>query len=192
MNAISFTDERSMKSIEAKLYDKKISAFRCEDYLIKVSEHESPNSYYISITFYGITGVVVKKAYDKYHAKLAYNPKHILSIYINAKNGDLYGKGVKNSEKLYPMVFSSYVNKLLMHSEVFKDIFKDILTLCSNGKHIMKDIIRTIDEEGYVAMPITVFDIKKSRTKDEMIRSFTGADLPIDFNKRSLNHSLFG
>lgn len=188
MNGMSQSSEMPVKSIEAKFYDKKISAYRCEDYMVKVSEHKTPNSYYISLTFYGITGVVVKKAYGKYEAKLNYNPKHLLSIYVNCRTGDLYGKGVNNRDVLYPLSFSSYVNKLLLHSEVFKDIFKDILTLCSNGQHIMKDIIRTIDEEGYVAMPITVFDIKKHRTKDEMIRSFTGVDLPVDFNKRSLNH----
>lgn len=188
MNAMSQSSEMPVKSLEAKFYDKRISAYRCEDYLVKVSEHKSPNSYYISISFYGITGVVVKKAYGKYEAKLSYNPRHLLSIYVNCRTGDLYGKGVNNSENLYPLSFSSYVNKLLLHSKVFKNIFKDILVLCSNGQHIMKDIIRTIDEEGYVAMPITIFDIKKHRTKDEMIRSFTGVDLPVDFNKRSLNH----
>ena len=188
MNAMSKSGEMPVKSIEAKFYDKKISAYRCEDYMVRVSERETPNSYYISLTFYGITGVVVKKAYGKYEAKINYNPKHLLSIYINCRTGDLYGKGVKNRATLYPLSFSSYVNKLLLHSEVFKGIFIDILMLCSNGQHIMKDIIRTINEEGYVAMPITIFDIKKHRTKDEMIRSFTGTDLPVDFNKRSLNH----
>ena len=188
MNAMSQSSEMPVKSLEAKFYGKRISAYRCEDYMVKVSERETPNSYYISLTFYTITGVVVKKDYGKYEAKLDYDPKHLLSIYINCQTGDLYGKGVDNRETLYPLSFSSYVNKLLLHSEVFKDIFKDILILCSNGQHIMKDIIRTIDEEGYVAMPITVFDIKKHRTKDELIRSFTGVDLPVDFNKRSLNH----
>ena len=188
MNAMSQSSEMPVKSLEAKFYGKSISAYRCEDYMVKVSERETPNSYYFSLTFYTITGVVVKKAYGKYEAKLDYDPKHLLSIYINCQTGDLYGKGVDNRETLYPLSFSSYVNKLLLHSEVFKDIFKDILILCSNGQHIMKDIIRTIDEERYVAMPITVFDIKKHRTKDELIRSFTGVDLPVDFNKRSLNH----
>lgn len=188
MNVVSQSGEMPIKSIEAKFYDKKISAYRCEDYMVKVSEHKTSNSYYISLTFYGITGVVVKKAYGKYEAKLNYNPKHLLSIYINCRTGDLYGKGVNNKETLYPMSFSSYVNKLLLHNKVFKDIFKDILTLCSNGQHIMKDIVRTINEEGYVAMPMTIFGIKKHRTKDEMIRSFTGVDLLVDFNKRSLNH----
>ena len=188
MNAMSQSSEMPVKSIEAKFYDKKISAYRCEDYMVKVSEHETPNSYYISLTFYGITGVVVKKAYGKYEAKLNYNPKHLLSIYINCQTGDLYGKGVNNNENLYPLSFSSYINKALLHSKVLKDIFKDILTLCSNGQHIMKDIVRAIDEEGYLAMPITIFDIKKHHTKDEMIRSFTGVDLPVNFNKRSLNH----
>ena len=188
MNAASLTDEVSINSLEAKLYGKNVSAFRCEEYMAKVSEHRTPNSYYISVNFYGITGVVVKKAYKRYEAKLSYNPKHIISIYINARNGDLYGKGVNSRETLYPMSFSSYVNKLLLHSQVFREIFKDILILCSNGCHIIKDIVRTIDEEGYVAMPITVFDIKKSRTKDDMIRTFTETDLPVDFNRRSLNH----
>lgn len=187
MNVMSETGEVQIKSIEAKLYDKNISAFRCEDYMVKVSEHETPNSYYISINFYGITGIVIKKAYGKYEAKLNYNPKHLLSIYINCRTGDLYGKGVNNRETLYPLSFSSYVNKLLLHSEVFKDIFKSILILCSNGQHIIKDIVRTVDEEGYVAMPITILDIKKYHTKDQMIRDFTGVDLPVDFNKRSLN-----
>lgn len=188
MNAMSITDEVQIKSIEAKLYDKKVSAFSCDDYMVKVSEHRSPNSRYISINFYGITGVIVKKFYRKYEAKLNYNPKHILSIYINARNGDLYGKGIRNSDTLYPMSFSSWVNKLLLHSEAFRDIFKDILTICSNGNNIIKDVVRTIEEEGYVAMPITIFDVKKYRTKNEMISGFSHVDLPIDFNKRSLNH----
>lgn len=188
MNSMSHSNEMPVKSLEAKFYDKSLSAYRCEDYMVKVSEHKTPNSYYISLTFYGTTGIVVKKAYGKYEAKLNYNPKHLLSIYINCRTCDLYGKGVNNRETLYPLSFSSYVNKLLLHSEVFRDIFKDILTLCSNGRHIMKDIIRTIDENGYVAMPITVFDIKKYRTKDKLIRSFAGVDLPVDFNKLSLNH----
>ena len=188
MNAMSQSGEMPIKSMDAKFYDKQISAYRCEEYMVKVSEHETPNSYYISLTFYGITGVVVKKAYGKYEAKLNYNPKHLLSIYINCQTGDLYGKGVNNNENLYPLSFSSYINKALLHSKVLKDIIKDILTLCSNGQPIMKDIVRTIDEEGYVAMPITIFDIKKHRTKDEMIRSFTGVELPVNFNKRSLNH----
>ena len=60
--------------------------------------------------------------------------------------------------------------------------------MTSSRSHIMRLAGAYIDEEGYVAMPITVFDIKKHRTKDEMIRSFTGVELPVDFNKRSLNH----
>ena len=188
MNVMSESGEVQIRSIEAKLYDKKISAFRCEEYVVKVSEHETPNSYYVSITFYGITGLVVKKVYGKHEAKLNYNPKHLLSIYINCRTGDLYGKGVNNSERLYPLSFSTYVNKLLLHSQAFRDIFKRLLLLCSNGQHIIKDIVRTIDEEGYVAMPITIFDIKKHRTKNELVRSFTGVDLPINFNKRGLNH----
>ena len=188
MNVMSQTGEVQMNSIEAKLYNKPLSPYKCDEYVIKVSEKKGPNSSYISVSFYGVTGFVVKKAYGRYEVKLTYNPRHLISIYINANNGDLYGNGVVHNESVYPMSFSPYVNKLLMHSDAFRSIFKDILMLCANGRHIIKDIVRTIDEDGYVAMPITVFDIKKYRTKDEMIRGFTGSDLPVDFNRRSLNH----
>ncbi len=188
MNSMSQSDEMPVKSIEANFYDQSKPAFRCEDYMVKVSEHETSNSYYIALTFYGITGVVVKKAYGRYEAMLKYNPKHLLSIYINGQTGDLYGKGVNNRETLYPLSFSSYVNKLLLQSKAFKDIFAGILTLCSNGQNIMKDIVKTINEEGYVAMPVTIFDIKKNHTKYELIRNFTGVGLAVDFNKRSLNY----
>ena len=188
MNAMAKSGEAEIKSLDAKLYSKNISAFRCDEYMVKVTEHESANSLYISINFYGITGISVKKAYGKYEAKLTYNPGHLLSIYINAKNGDMYGKGVIRSGNLYPMSFSTYVNKLLLHSEIFRKVFADLLMLCANGHNIIKDIARTIEEEGYVAMPITIFDIKKYRTKNELIRGFTGVDIPVDFNKRSLNH----
>ena len=132
--------------------------------------------------------MVVRKAYGRYEAKLIYDPHHLIGICMNARTGDLYGRGLY-SRNLYPLSFSPYFNKLLLHSEAFRKIFRDLLELCSDGDPIMKDIVRTIDEEGYLALPASVFDIRKCHTKDELIRNVTGTDLPVNFNRRSLNHA---
>ena len=139
---------------------------------------------FLAFNFMLQTGVRLAPYYRKYEASINV-AEPFFSIYLNKINCDLYWGNNRN--KKYPLRFNYYLNKLLLSSEEFRNIFIAILKLDEKRKPILKDVIRTIEESKCCLLPLSLSEIKHMHNKKMLMETYFPSELNINFNKEDLN-----
>ena len=123
---------------------------------------------FLAFNFMLQTGVRLAPYYRKYEASINVSDS-FFSIYLNMNNNDLYWGNNRN--KKYPLRFNYYLNKLLLSSEEFRNIFIAILKLDEKRKPILKDVIRTIEESKCCLLPLSLSEIKHMHNKKMLMET---------------------
>lgn len=153
---------------------------------LKEKKTESDYMNYISLTFYPIIGLKLKKAYNKMGLMLKTADRPVANLHIRG-DGELYWSG--NYNHFYYFKITPYLNRFLSTNERFRNVIVDILMALGENKKILKDVARTIQNDHFFAKPIKMHDVCKYRTPDELVKSESQCTLPVNFNRKNLNYS---
>ena len=179
-------------NIYMKFYDESVEKKKMLelDMLVALKKKKMPSGYmdYITLVFHPITGIEFRSTYGKPAMKVKTTDRTVLNMHLR-EDGELYWSGFNNT--FYYFRFTSFLNRLLMLNERFRNVLADIFMMLGEEKKILKDVARTIRSDHYFANPIKIHDACKYRTPDELIRGESEQPLMINYNRRNMNYSWY-
>ncbi len=168
--------------------DKKSVMQNKSEFVVKLIYIYGDDSDYVSIEFYGIAGVKLKRRYGKrIDTSLELLDKPFYKLNVSLETGKVYSSG--RNDRFIPVYFGTYLSKLLLENKTFAEIFKSILRLCQGDKNVVKDILRTIEKDGFVAPEINLFEAMECYNMNDLMHKHTGENL--NYNKLGLNFGHF-
>lgn len=154
--------------------------------ILKEKKTQAGYMNYITLAFYPLIGLTLKKVYNKMGLALKTANRPVTNLHIR-EDGELYWSN--NDNRFCYLKITPYLNKFLYANENFRNIIVDILMLIGESRKILKDVARTIQNDHFFLKPIKMHDVCKYRTPDELVKSESQHTLPINFNKKNLNYS---